>query len=290
MLVDFIQIPNETLHKLDMEEKKKDGNAKKSSKFLVPFSPNTPRPARDTTSSVFLTPPYSAECQGGSVEKAIKIPCFPRDSVKIPFELSFEVEELDRDYKFDILRALRDSDLIQTVVKKILEHLDDLSLFRASHVSRTWHGVIRGKEGVEKKRITNFISRKRQYCEDKGKENIGIQKRSRDFAQSILENTPKSAAKVFKPETDSKFTTRYRPCPKCNSPARLNETESATCENCHENFCLLCFKKFDGHKSEDCTGAISPLPIRTKRTRNRSNMIGSKQSKNRLRRLSHQKK
>lgn len=130
MLVDFIQIPNETLHKLDMEEKKKDGNAKKSSKFLVPFSPNTPRPARDTTSSVFLTPPYSAECQGGSVEKAIKIPCFPRDSVKIPFELSFEVEELDRDYKFDILRALRDSDLIQTVVKKILEHLDDLSLFR----------------------------------------------------------------------------------------------------------------------------------------------------------------
>lgn len=131
MLVDFMQIFINTLSMSDMDDKKKDDKKDKSTKFLVPFSPNTPRPVRNSSSSVFLTPPCTGDGQHvDSIEKAIRIPCFPRDTAKIPFNLSFEKEDIDQDYKFDILKALDQCRLLQTVIKKVILYLDDLSLIR----------------------------------------------------------------------------------------------------------------------------------------------------------------
>ena len=113
-----------------MDEKKEDQHLKNTSNCLVPFSANTPRTDRTSAASVFLTPPSSGVQQNVSVEKAVRIPCFPRYSGKIPFNLSLDAEELDQDYNFDILKELCVREMQQTVVRQMLRYLDDLSLFR----------------------------------------------------------------------------------------------------------------------------------------------------------------
>jgi len=217
------------------------------------------------------------------VEKAVRIPCFPRYSGKIPFNLSLDAEELDQDYNFDILKELCVREMQQTVVRQMLRYLDDLSLFRASNVCRAWRDVIRGVSGIEKVRVEDFVARKLKFCEEQGKENIGIQKRTRNLAQSILENTPKSPAKILKPCTDFS-PLKFRPCPKCNSPAKINNQESAICDKCNEKFCLQCFRKFDGHSIEACTNSYTLKSA--KQRKSRTQVVGSKKSKDRLRRLS----
>ena len=107
---------------LKMDKKDKYQHEKKS-KCLVPFSPNTPR----TKSTVFFTPPYSAD--SSSSERAPRIPCFRREG-KIPFDLSLEVDELFEECREDILRKLNDNSMVHTVCKMIFKYLDDLSLCR----------------------------------------------------------------------------------------------------------------------------------------------------------------
>ena len=108
---------------LKMDKKDKYHEDEKTSKCLVPFSPNTPR----TKSTVFFTPPYSAG--SSSTERAPRIPCFRREE-KIPFDLSLEVDELFEEYREDILRKLNDHSMVHTVCKMIFQYLDDLSLCR----------------------------------------------------------------------------------------------------------------------------------------------------------------
>ena len=130
MVAEFIKLFVKQLHILGMDEKKEDQHWKKASKFLAPFSANTPRTDSTSAASVFLTPPSSGGQQNDSVEKAVRIPCFPRYPEKIPFNLSVDADELDQEYNFDILKELCVRKMQQTVVWKILRYLDDLSLFR----------------------------------------------------------------------------------------------------------------------------------------------------------------
>ena len=113
-----------------MDEKKKDKIKNKDTKFLVPFTSNTPRTEQNAPSSVFLTPPSTGGQEKDSLKKAAYIPCFPRYAGKIPFNLSLEAEELEQEYKFDIVKELYLRKAEQTVIKHILSYLDDLSLFR----------------------------------------------------------------------------------------------------------------------------------------------------------------
>ena len=107
-----------------MNKKDKYPEDEKKSKCLVPFSPNTPR----TKSTVFFTPPYSAE--GSASENAPRrIPCFRREG-KIRFDLSLEADELFDEVREDILRRLNDKSMVNTVCKIIFKYLDDLSLCR----------------------------------------------------------------------------------------------------------------------------------------------------------------
>ena len=129
-------------------------------------------------------------------------------------------------------------------------------------------------------------------------ENTGMQKRSISYvlAQNVLENTPpESPPKIFIPNADSENGQSplhdkivYRPCPNCSSPARINDTNSATCSSCTEQFCLYCHKKIDGHNFETCSKLKTNSSQRNKK--NREFVTGTKNSKNRLRRLSLQKK
>ena len=113
-----------------MDEKKKDKIKNKDAKCLVPFTSNTPRTEQNAPSSVFLTPPSTGGQEKDSLKKAAYIPCFPRYAGKIPFNLSLEAEELEQEYKFDIVKELYLRKAEQTVIKHILSYLDDLSLFR----------------------------------------------------------------------------------------------------------------------------------------------------------------
>ena len=110
-----------------MDEKKKDDAKNKDAKYLIPFSSNTPRTDRTSASSVFLTPPSTGRQHCDSIKN---IPCFPRCTGKIPFNLSLEADELDQEYKFDIIKELHVRRLRHTVIKQILSFLDDLSLIR----------------------------------------------------------------------------------------------------------------------------------------------------------------
>lgn len=126
-----------------------------------------------------------------------------------------------------------------------------------------------------------------------------MQKRSISYvlAQSVLENTPpESPPKIFIPNMDSEINKQtplhdkniYRPCPNCSSPARINDTNSATCSSCTEQFCLHCHKKIEGHNIETCSKSKTNLNQKSKK--NKEFITGTKNSKNRLRRLSLQKR
>ena len=89
---------------------------------------------------------------------------------------------------------------------------------------------------------------------------------------------------MYKPCIDFN-SLKYRPCPKCSSPAIVNNKESAICKQCNEDFCLQCFRTIDGHNLKACNSLYSPKTTSTERRKSRA-QIGSKQSKERLRRLS----
>ena len=129
MFLDFSKFVFDYLHIEDMDGKKKEDNETKESKFLVPFSSNTPTTS-GLSSAAILTPPSTGGLECDSTEKAVKIPCFPRNTERIPFNLSFEADELDQEYRIDILKALQESEMKYTVIKHMLKFLDDLSLFR----------------------------------------------------------------------------------------------------------------------------------------------------------------
>ena len=108
-----------------------------------------------------------------------------------------------------------------------------------------------------------------------------------ELAQPILEITPSSASKMPKKEMSSY---RYRPCPKCNSPAKILDTHKSTCEGCNETFCVDCFRTIEAHDEGACPNIRTEANVTPKRKKNSRNYIGSKKSKDRLRRLSLQKR
>eukprot|EP00794_Sanderia_malayensis_P012328 gene12328-13601_t len=281
---------------------KKDSNEQPKTKFLLPFSPNTPRIERKYNSSVFFTPPYSNEGHSSASK------CAPSAKIdgKIPFDLSIGLEDEFKD-RYDILRGLGDKQLHFTVCSEIFKYLDDVSLCRASHVSKTWRNIICVKNSESKTRVRTFLSKQKELLKSIGKENVGLQKRLRtnDAALCILENTPPE--EIINPKlikTNTGFAKSgnligketFRPCPNCSSPAKINkEINSAHCSSCCDQFCLNCFRKWNHeHKCELCTNSktlqsSSPLRSSPKKGKQKKHLSGTKLSKNRLRRLTSNK-
>ena len=70
---------------------------------------------------------------------------------------------------------------------------------------------------------------------------------------------------------------KQRPCPDCQSPAKVLNLRRAECTRCHLDFCQHCFRPW--HKGR-CVTARSPEAMKKQGV-----ICGTKKSKRRLRRL-----
>lgn len=85
-------------------------------------------------------------------------------------------------------------------------------------------------------------------------------------------------------------TGTYRPCPKCSSPSTIHVHDGyCQCQRCELKYCAKCLRDMSRHSERECKGLDEPHDKREKRTRQRrkamDQVVGSKQTKDRMRRL-----
>lgn len=90
----------------------------------------------------------------------------------------------------------------------------------------------------------------------------------------------------------SQTTIELRPCPKCTSPSSLSKTQEghSQCQKCGLRFCSVCLRDSDHHQNgNQCDGLLLVTSGRTdQRLRSKKtgkDIVGSKKSKDRVRRL-----
>ena len=90
----------------------------------------------------------------------------------------------------------------------------------------------------------------------------------------------------------SQTKVKLRPCPKCTSPSSLSKTQEghSQCQKCGLRFCSVCLRNTEHHQNGySCDGLAFVSSERTEqRLRSKKlnkNIVGSKSSKDRVRRL-----
>ena len=89
----------------------------------------------------------------------------------------------------------------------------------------------------------------------------------------------------------SQTMVKLRPCPKCTSPSSLSKTQEghSQCQKCGLRFCSFCLRNTEHHRSgNSCDGLVSVSGTTDQRLRSKKpnkNIVGSKSSKDRVRRL-----
>lgn len=85
---------------------------------------------------------------------------------------------------------------------------------------------------------------------------------------------------------------KLRSCPKCTSPSNFSKIakDQCQCQKCGNMFCSVCLRETELHTSRDqCKGLVMTPPTRTDRhlkyKKTNRDVVGSKKSKERLRRL-----
>ena len=85
---------------------------------------------------------------------------------------------------------------------------------------------------------------------------------------------------------------KLRSCPKCTSPSNFSKIakDQCQCQKCGNMFCSVCLRETELHTSRDkCKGLFVTPPTRTDRhlkyQKTDRDIVGSKKSKERLRRL-----
>lgn len=90
----------------------------------------------------------------------------------------------------------------------------------------------------------------------------------------------------------SQTTIELRPCPKCTSPSSLSKTGEghSQCQKCGLRFCSVCLRDSDNHQNGNQCDGLSLVSAGRTDQRQRSkkpgkDIVGSKKSKDRVRRL-----
>jgi len=223
-------------------------------------------PKIDTTSSVFLTPPFSDET---SLSKTVSyrdmdVHHFPliKNLVLSPKAL---IKQDDIVVDLDIISLL----YLQgypLVVKKIIDHLPQSDLLNCLLVCSHWNNFcttlkrfpLNQKEGNNQVIIKDNIKKQTERF-------TVLAVRKSNVQPQMRSNVPKPAP-----------TMKRAKCPHCSSPAKEYTFVHAECSSCSHSFCPLCLGK--AHKDDlRCEKKISPSK--------RHFEVGTKQSKKRLRRL-----
>ena len=138
--------------------------------------------------------------------------------------------------------------------------------------------------------------------ENHGNKTISVKNLSKLPLKSINVNIPRkeSGDQVDKsPRTSvcphplsSQTVVKLRPCPKCTSPSSLSKTQEghSQCQKCGLRFCSVCLRNTEHHQNGNLCDGLSFVSSERTDQRLRSkkpnkNIVGSKSSKDRVRRL-----
>jgi len=248
--------------------------------------------------SWYLTPPSSDE------SSRFKYKCRLRKISDSPVLRSNDTDSLEREkyndilQKVDILKELYQKTMVGTVCVNILNRLSKKDLLRASHVSRTWHKLIRYEDMRSGRIVSRFVRKmKAEYLIEK--ENKCRLSPKSSPCSSVHLSTPLtdtsniSRQKLYtKAETPASTPRRvsskdlYQQCPQCQSPAKTTK-QCAFCSKCNDTFCTHCFYTNNRH-SPTCHvvggRGITCSPNKLSSTGRRYS-IGSKENKARLKRI-----
>lgn len=251
----------------------------------------------------YLTPPSSTDTSLTKVRCRIRktsdsvVVChrgranFDRDEVKSTIRDIFQ--------KVDILKELYKKSMIGTVCRNILNRLSERDLLRASHVSQTWHTIIRFEDLRSGRIVSRFVRKlkaeyllekeNRSSASTKNQGNLGAQ--ATPLKDSSNTSREKSCAGFETPVSTPRRTRidskeSYQQCPQCRSPAKTTK-QCAFCAKCNDTFCTYCFYSNNRH-SPTCHviggRGITCSPNKLSNSSRRYS-IGSKENKARLKRI-----
>ena len=180
----------------------------------------------------------------------------------------------------------------EEICKQIFCNLEPCDLQKVASVSKLWRRICK-KDRIASPRLDHFISGRKKYVMQKGKENLGHLTK---FDYSVPQRPPFSVkdhntiwtpqqkqamADISAVKTNILSTYERIKCPACGSPSRKYENDTCECDECQEIFCSLCQHKVDeSHKNGKCG-----IKIKLKKNKGKE-AIGSKKSKERVKRYS----
>jgi len=229
-------------------------------------------PKVDTTSSVFLTPPFSDEASSSKTVafRDMDVHHLPRIE-NLVLSPTAPVKQDDTIVDLDIISFL--SEKYSLVVKKIIDYLPQSDLLNCLLVCSYWCTSFKKIAGrrLDYKRIPLTQKQDENQVVIKG----NIKKQSEKVTMLAVRKSnvqPQMRSNVPKPAP----TMKRAKCPNCSSPAKEYTFVHAECSSCSHSFCPLCLGK--AHKDDlRCEKKISPSK--------RHFEVGTKESKKRLRRL-----
>jgi len=208
------------------------------------------------------------------------------------------------------------SDLIAVnctkICQQICSYLEPQDLCRFASVSSEWRSFAKQDFKV-RERWRGFLEECKKHFDLKGKENRGLPLSLKSTYFDDLARLPLQSISLNKPHqrsyddldkatatTDLPFShpqisrplSELRPCPKCTSPSNSSNIQEGhcQCQKCGLRFCSVCLRDSEQHTSDNrCDGlSIAPSTRTDQRLRSRKpgkDIVGSKRSKDRVRRL-----
>ena len=235
-------------------------------------------PRIDSTSSVFLTPPFSDEASSSKTVaiREMDVHHFPliKNLVLSP---TTPVKQENIAANLDIINSL----YLQgypLVVEKIFDYLPQSDLLNCLLVCSHWKTFCTTLKPIASRLLDKPkrlpLTQKQDENQDVVKSNI---KKQTDIVTVLaVRKSNVQPQKKIGVSNKPAPTTKRTKCPNCSSPAKEYTFVHAECSSCSHSFCPLCLGK--AHRDNlRCSKKISPSK--------RHFDVGTVQSKKRLRRL-----
>ena len=212
--------------------------------------------------------------------------------------------------RVDIIFGLVDINA-RHILKKIFNELDDADLVAFSAVSAAWHGIL-SRDADASRRKDLFLDERRRIKENiiepaqiripffgsprkamADKSNcLPNSKRKNPEEETLVTSPGKVRHNLFRSEAEKLTASeQLRTCPRCTAPSKVRESEAVcTRRSCQFTFCTRCLCEKHADVKDCKIKSLSVKAIRSSRTpkakaASASSVIGSKKSRNRLRRL-----